>query len=152
MRIALYFFTVIFARHLNALVFGSLLLCTFGIPKLCANSIQWSSYVGSADTDSAEAVAVGADGSVYVVYSSGDEVSDVDFHWGTGITYVIAKFTSDGSQIEWKTGIGLDYTNPPTDDKGELVAGHPNQFGYGSIAGLSVDPGGNVVLAATIGG
>jgi hypothetical protein len=137
--------------RLNAIYYLGHILCLLGVLKLDADSVHWATFVGSPEADAAEAVAAGADGSIYVVYSGGDRTSHFDFQWGTSATYVVAKFSSDGSQVLWKAGIGLGWSNPPDDANGVLIDDHPNRSGYGSIAGLAVDSDGNVVMAANMG-
>ena len=138
------------SRTLNTIYFTGLIRCLLGVPSLDADSVHWATFIGSPEADAAEAVAVDDDGSIFVVYSGGDEASHLDFQWGTSVTYVVAKFSSDGSTVLWKAGIGLGYSEPPVDDNGDLINDHPNRSGYGSIAGLAVDPDGNVVLAANM--
>jgi hypothetical protein len=52
----------------------------------------------------------------------------------------------------WKTGLGLSYSEPPTNENGEWIHDHPNQIGYGSISGVAVCDSGNLVLVGAIAG
>ncbi len=129
------------------------LSCSFYVNSIAlSDTVRWSTFVGSRNTDFAQAVAVGDDGSIYVAYSGNEELSDLDFQYGNGVTYVIAKFSSDGKTLLWKSGIGLGYSQPPSPDQSEWIDEHPNQFGYGSIDGLQVDAEGNVVLVGNMAG
>ncbi len=80
----------------------------------CTSDLKYSTYIGGNHIDSEGAIAVGADGSVYITgytYSTDFPTTSGAFdegHYGGGIDAFACKLSADGSTLVYSTFIGGD--------------------------------------------